>query len=78
MKPDWLTALGGKERTVRKLTLKSTKDETQPADEQIRAVMREMGRRGGKKGGVARAEKLSPERRRQIASTAAKKRWGKA
>lgn len=34
-----------------------------------------LGRRGGLKGGVARKEKLSPERRREIASAAARKRW---
>ncbi len=36
-----------------------------------------MGRRGGLKGGKARAEKLSPERRSEIARKAAIKRWGK-
>jgi hypothetical protein len=34
-----------------------------------------LGRRGGLKGGNARAAKLSPERRREIASAAARKRW---
>ena len=29
----------------------------------------------GRKGGKARAEKMSPERRAEIARTAAKKRW---
>lgn len=29
----------------------------------------------GKKGGKARAEKMSPERRKEIARQAAKKRW---
>jgi hypothetical protein len=38
-------------------------------------VMREMGSRGGKKGGAARAAKLSPEVRQQIAKDAAAKRW---
>ena len=32
-------------------------------------------RRGGQKGGASRAAKLSPERRREIAQVAAKKRW---
>ncbi len=35
-----------------------------------------LGRRGGKKGGPARAEALTPERRREIAIQAARKRWG--
>jgi hypothetical protein len=37
----------------------------------------ELGRRGGLKGGKARAATLSPERRREIAQNAAEKRWGK-
>jgi len=36
-----------------------------------------LGRLGGKKGGRARAKKLSAERRKQIAQLAAKIRWGK-
>ncbi len=36
-----------------------------------------LGRLGGKKGGRARAEKLDPARRREIASDAARKRWHK-
>lgn len=34
-----------------------------------------MGRKGGLKGGKARAEKLSPERRAEIAKKAAAARW---
>lgn len=34
-----------------------------------------LGRRGGKKGGPARAAKLSPEERSAIAKTAALSRW---
>ncbi len=36
-----------------------------------------LGRLGGKKGGPARAEKLTKERRSEIAKKAAKARWGK-
>lgn len=36
---------------------------------------KEMGRRGGLKGGKARAEKLTPERRKEIARKAAVARW---
>jgi len=35
----------------------------------------ELGRRGGLKGGKARAAKLSPARRKSIARKAARKRW---
>lgn len=38
----------------------------------------EIGRLGGLKGGKARAEKLSPERRSQISRDAARARWDKA
>jgi hypothetical protein len=37
-----------------------------------------LGKLGGKKGGKARAEKLSPERRKEIAKNAAAKRWAKS
>lgn len=36
-----------------------------------------LGRLGGLKGGKARAEKLSPERRKEIAQKAIKARWDK-
>ena len=47
-------------------------DETpqKPESQQARA-----GRKGGVKGGRARAESLSPERRREIAKAAAETRW---
>lgn len=35
-----------------------------------------LGRRGGLKGGKARAAKLTPERRSEIAQKAARARWG--
>jgi len=36
-----------------------------------------LGRRGGAKGGPARAAALTPERRKEIAQAAAAKRWEK-
>jgi hypothetical protein len=36
----------------------------------------ELGRRGGLKGGVARAANLSPERKKEIAAKGAAARWG--
>lgn len=47
-------------------------DDTQP---QNQSAMAELGRAGGLKGGVARAEKLTPEQRSEIARKAAAKRW---
>lgn len=38
----------------------------------------ELGKRGAKKGGDARAAALSKQRRAQIARKAAKARWGEA
>lgn len=35
-----------------------------------------LGKLGGKKGGDTRAQRLSPERRQQIAQHAARTRWG--
>jgi hypothetical protein len=37
-----------------------------------------LGRKGGLKGGKARPEKLTPERRRELAQAAAAKRWSKS
>jgi hypothetical protein len=54
----------------------STHEESEsPSDDgkDPRAV--ERGRRGGKKGGRARAEALSGEKRREIAKRAARSRW---
>lgn len=36
-----------------------------------------LGRKGGLKGGKARADKLTPEQRKEIAQKAAKARWQK-
>jgi hypothetical protein len=41
----------------------------------VSQVMRQMGRKGGMIGGKRRLETLSDERRKQIASGAAKTRW---
>ena len=49
----------------------------EPAEPQKNPAAVELGRLGGKKGGKARAEKLTPEQRKEIARKAAKARWGK-
>jgi len=53
--------------------------ESEPAEEpskkNIHAV--ELGKLGGKKGGKARADKLTPEQRKEIARIAALARWKK-
>lgn len=55
----------------------ATKEEptTKPAKEKNPAAVA-LGRLGGLKGGKARAKKLSPARRKEIAQKAAKTRWG--
>lgn len=42
-----------------------------------RARIKELNAKGGRKGGPARAAKLSPERRKEIARIAALARWGR-
>jgi hypothetical protein len=47
------------------------------SQEQVRKFMREMGRRGGLKGGSARAASMNAQQRSESASKAARARWGK-
>ncbi len=51
--------------------------EVSPGDEEKNPHAVALGRLGGLKGGKARAEKLTPEERSEIARRAAKTRWGK-
>ncbi len=46
-----------------------------PTSSDISRVMAELGRRGGKVGGVKRAASMSPSRRSEIALNAARARW---
>ncbi len=50
------------------------KEASEPEPEKNPAAVA-LGRLGGLKGGKARAEKLTPEQRREIARKAAKARW---
>lgn len=52
----------------------STGDETEPELN----VKQKAGQLGGLKGGKARSESLTPERRSEIAKKAAEKRWNKS
>jgi len=49
------------------------KDDSTKVEKNQAAVA--LGRLGGLKGGKARAESLTPERRKEIAEKAARKRW---
>lgn len=54
-------------------------EEMEPPKErsEISKYLSEIGKRGGLKGGPARARKLSSKKRKEIAQKAAKKRWSK-
>jgi hypothetical protein len=63
-------------RAVIDLIIEETEAEPQPVKEKD-PLAAELGRRGGLKGGKARAEKLSAEERKEIARKAATARWKK-
>jgi hypothetical protein len=44
-------------------------------EKNISAAGRDLGRKGARKGGLARARKLTPERRSEIARNAVQARW---
>lgn len=52
------------------------KKPTEPSLDDVRRVMRHLSKKGAAKGGRARAARLTPERRREIAKKAAAARWG--
>jgi hypothetical protein len=47
-----------------------------PSEAEISRVMAELGRRGGRIGGRARADSMTAARRKEIAQKAARSRWG--
>lgn len=53
------------------------KDPQEAAQEAISAYLSLIGKKGGLKGGPARAKKLSAKKRKEIAKKAANKRWAK-
>lgn len=60
-----------------RIVVAATKEPTeQPAKEKNPAAVA-LGRLGGLKGGPARANSLSPKKRKEIAKKAAKVRWSK-
>jgi hypothetical protein len=62
-------------RVVQQATGQMPKEQAPDPDKNPAAVT--LGRLGGLKGGKARAAKLDPAKRKEIASKAAKKRWAK-
>lgn len=60
------------------LTVKLATEEPEPSPESVSAIsqyLATIGRKGGIKGGKARAATLSPERKTEIARKAAQTRW---
>jgi len=62
---------------VKQTTNKSISKSSQKESKEKNPAAVALGKLGGKKGGRARAEKLSPERRKEIAKKAATARWKK-
>jgi hypothetical protein len=65
-------------RAFQSVALLTGTAEPSPPEEPVdplRAAAAELGRRGGLKGGKARAAKLTPEERSEIARKAAAARW---
>ena len=65
------------EATRDKEAPQSEPSETEPTPEERHAAAVALGRLGGRKGGKARATKLTPEQRRESARKAAQARWAK-
>jgi hypothetical protein len=66
-----------KPRDVNALAAQIVAEATADPDEGKNPAAVALGRLGGQKGGKARAEKLSAERRREIAKKAAQSRWAR-
>lgn len=62
-------------QTAHRVVAEATGEIEKPARKNPAAVA--LGRLGGAKGGRARADSLSPERRKEIAARAAMARWSK-
>jgi hypothetical protein len=56
---------------------RSMTEDQDPTDEELRELARKLGRRGGLKGGPARAAKMTPEERSEAARKAVNARWAK-
>ena len=60
---------------VRLSTEESSQAQNEPTRSPISQYLSEIGRKGGLKGGKARAKKLSAKKRKEIARQAAQTRW---
>lgn len=62
---------------AKRIVDEATDDSEAPDDDGKDPAAVALGRKGGLKGGRARANKLTPERRREIARKAARARWAR-
>ncbi len=60
---------------LNRLAHRIVRDATEPAEHEEPSTAQTNGRNGGLKGGKARAAKLTPEKRSEIAKRAAQARW---
>ena len=58
-------------------TPKAVRDYAKEMPDEVREYFKRQGSKGGKLGGQARMEKLTPEERKAIAAKAAAARWAK-
>lgn len=63
-------------QAAHRIVAEATGADATPRDREKDPLAVELGRRGGLRGGKARAAALTPERRKEIAKKAARKRWG--
>ncbi len=56
----------------------STEEEKEAEVDAVKAYLAKIGRKGGLKGGAARAKKLSKKKKKEIAKRAASARWKKS
>lgn len=68
------TDINQRAKSIVDIATGETEDNTKEKDE-VKKAAAALGRLGGLKGGKARAEKLSPKKRSEIAKKAAKARW---
>jgi hypothetical protein len=59
-------------------TGEANEEKVDPSADQLKAAAAALGKKGGLKGGPARAKSLSAKRRSEIAKKAAAARWGES
>ena len=65
-------------KAIADIATRDTDERVDPHADEIKAAAAALGRLGGLKGGKARAAKLTPQKRAEIAKKAAAARWKKS